>query len=683
MRARSAAWVVLVSVAGCEGVVSEPLMEAPRDLDVAAVTPVQVVPDACHGYPSPPAVYGAKVKTLLTGLPLTADELGDLRRDPAALEGLVEQWFETPEASTKLLEFFASAFQQGPFQEENVGAQIRRSNLNLGIVRGTGNQRVRERLLQNVRESFARTVLALVREGRPFSEFATTRRFQMTPALMVFYAFADEVRIDDNSRVSLRSGDTIAPSLTWQSQNQFSDEEVLDPASPRFMQFFADANNMYPECAGGRVTATPGSRSWRAFEAMFGYFNALGPEECRTNTRRDEALLDDADFDSWRWVEIRQPAEGEPSDPFIDLVRFREASELVLHTPRVGFMTTPAFFAVWPTNEDNQARVTMNQTLITALGESIDDSQTIIPAFDDALDGAHADPTTTCWGCHRTLDPMRQFFRRSYTYRYSEQEDEEVLETRAAFAWDGIEATGETIFDLARVLGEHPSLPRAWAQKLCFDANSAPCPEGEELDQVVDAFTASNLDFRVLVRELFASPLVTGDRCVQGSAAGEASLARARHFCTTLSHRSGIENVCGLEVAQPPYLSDLSRANRALSATIPDDGFSRGDADPLTLRDPNLFIRASYERICSNVADAMIDAEDALLDSGNPEASIDWIVTHLLGHSVEDPRRLAALAILTDHFADAVAEEEVDAPAALRSTFTLACVSPPVIGAGL
>ncbi len=540
------------------------------------------------------------------------------------------------------------------------------------------------RLLQNVQESFARTMLALVREGRPFSEFATTRRFQLTPALMVFYAFADEVHVDDAGRWSLRSGDELVTTLTWQSQAQFSDEWVLDPESPRFMQFFADANGMYPACSGGSVTGTPRFGTWRAFEAMFGFFRSIGVDDCETNTRRDEALLDDTDFDSWRWVEIRQPAEGESPDQFIELVKFRRAPELVLHTPRVGFMTTPAFFAVWPTNEDNQARVTMNQTLITAIGESIDDSQTIIPAFDDALDGEHADPTTTCWGCHRTLDPMRQFFRQSYTYGYSDQQDEEMRETRAAFAWDGVEETGETIFDLARVLGDHPSIPRAWTQKLCFFANSAACPENGEFEAVVDAFIASGLDFRVLVRELFSSPLVTAATCVQGGAGGEASLARARHFCATLSHRTGLANVCGRDVAQPPYPSALSRANHALAATIPDDAFSRGDADPLTLRDPNLFIRASYERICWNVAEAVVDAEDAtLLSSADPEAAIDWLVTDLLGHSVEDPRRAAALAILTEHFNDAAASEELDETQALRSTFTLACVSPPVTGAGI
>ena len=39
-----------------------------------------------------------------------------------------------------------------------------------------------------------------------------------------------------------------------------------------------------------------------------------------------------------------------------------------LSLPRVGFYTTPAFLALWNTNDSNQHRVTANQTLLVALG---------------------------------------------------------------------------------------------------------------------------------------------------------------------------------------------------------------------------------------------------------------------------------------------------------------------------
>src|SRR4029079_13702917 len=70
-------------------------------------------------------------------------------------------------------------------------------------------------------------------------------------------------------------------------------------------------------------------------------------------------------------VPIREPAAGEAITPFYDLPTLRSANELVLTIPRIGFFSTPAFFANWQTNISNQMRVTMNQTLIVALGASV------------------------------------------------------------------------------------------------------------------------------------------------------------------------------------------------------------------------------------------------------------------------------------------------------------------------
>src|SRR6516162_9489579 len=82
-------------------------------------------------------------------------------------------------------------------------------------------------------------------------------------------------------------------------------------------------------------------------------------------------------------------------------------------------MTTPAFFANWPTNTSNQARATTNQTMIVALGLAFDDRGVTVPVMSSGSDAMHAMPGTVCYGCHQTLDPMRDFFRESYTYAYS------------------------------------------------------------------------------------------------------------------------------------------------------------------------------------------------------------------------------------------------------------------------
>ena len=55
---------------------------------------------------SSPAIYGHKVKTLLTGLPLTAKELDTLQSEPAQLSNLVDTWMATPEFDGVLTRFF-------------------------------------------------------------------------------------------------------------------------------------------------------------------------------------------------------------------------------------------------------------------------------------------------------------------------------------------------------------------------------------------------------------------------------------------------------------------------------------------------------------------------------------------------------------------------------------------------
>ena len=43
--------------------------------------------------------------------------------------------------------------------------------------------------------------------------------------------------------------------------------------------------------------------------------------------------------------------------------------------------------------------------------------------LDSALDEEHAAPGSECYGCHQTLDPMREFVRASYTSFYGQQLD--------------------------------------------------------------------------------------------------------------------------------------------------------------------------------------------------------------------------------------------------------------------
>ena len=81
--------------------------------------------------------------------------------------------------------------------------------------------------------------------------------------------------------------------------------------------------------------------------------------------------------------------------------------------PRVGFFTTPAFFANWQTNTSNTMRVTTNQALIVATGASIDGTDTTVPSSTPGLDAAHAAPGSACFSCHQLLDPTRSILAAS------------------------------------------------------------------------------------------------------------------------------------------------------------------------------------------------------------------------------------------------------------------------------
>ncbi len=93
------------------------------------------------------------------------------------------------------------------------------------------------------------------------------------------------------------------------------------------------------------------------------------------------------DFTAWKMVSVRQPTGAEaPTAAFYDLPSLRSATELVLKVPRVGFFSTPAFFANWQTNTSNQMRVTMNQALIVATGEQVDGTDQTMPGATPGLD---------------------------------------------------------------------------------------------------------------------------------------------------------------------------------------------------------------------------------------------------------------------------------------------------------
>jgi len=352
-------------------------------------------------------------------------------------------------------------------------------------------------------------------------------------------------------------------------------------------------------------------------------------------------------------------------------------------------MTTLAFNANWPTNLSNLARVTTNQTLIVALGQSLADPNVAIPVTETGLPpAAHAQPGTVCYGCHQTLDPMRNFFRQSYSVTYHLQTlPLSSDQATAEYNYDGIDVKGQGngITDLAAALVKSPSFATAWTQKLCNFANSSPCATDDpEFQRVVGVFSGSNFNFKVLIRELFSSPLITN--ATETKTADEngtvISVSRREHFCAALSNRLGMADACSLLPTESSVIQNLAYG-------IPGSAYSRGTPSPLLPHDPDMFFYSAVENLCAQLAVQVIDPRTACTGSQRCWSSKAPLVTNLndftsiiMALPPIDDRAMDIIQILNDHYNSAYASSG-SATVALQSTFTLACASPLSEASGL
>ncbi|HUJ28011.1 MAG TPA: hypothetical protein VLW85_18445, partial [Myxococcales bacterium] len=627
-----------------------------------------------------------KVKNLLTGIPPTDAEIAAVQKDPAALRAQVQKWVATDEHTAKLLRFFQNAFQQSQAVSADFDDQL-----------GDAEGKLDARLLANLRESFARTALELIAEGQPFTSTMTTRRYMLTPRLMVLYAYLDAIqRGDGGDQVDLFAQAHPGFKITLTAKRQVPLADSLNPNSPNYLTFYAPqlAGAAYdPLCPqdpivydGSKGMGTPSSALYmvmngqpEGFEVPMGNGKTHG---CNPPAfPAGQAPLGDSDSSDWHMVEIVQAGPDEGTSSVLDLANFRSGGNLLLRTPRVGFFTTPSFLAEWNTNDSNQARVTMNQTLIVATGHGMLPQNATLPPSIAAVDQVHAPEGTACFACHQSLDPMRQYFRQTYSYYFHPQLDSDQTSLPGSFGFRGVSQSGNSIFDLAAQLASHPDFAGAWVQKLCTWANSAPCDETDpEFQRIATLFKDSNYDWSTLEITLFTSPLVTYLQPTQSiTNSGENfPVSRRDHLCAALSSRLGITDVCGLDVntVVPGGLKGV----QFIATVLPSDAYSRGSEDAVLANDPNLFFRTGMENICAALANYLVDGPAKRWSSGSPDAAIGDFVHALMGLGAD--RDATPLSILHDHFTAAQSAAGGSAQAALRSTFVLACLSPSVVGIG-
>jgi hypothetical protein len=639
-----------------------------------------------------PATYVAKVKNILVGLPATDTEVQAVAADPTQLKGLVTGWLKLPGYQTKMKRFFELAFQQTQITAVDFADQAFPKQIDI-------NATTTPLLVQNAQQSFPLTMLTLLAQGRPLTDATSTTQLMMTTAMKEMYAFLDVWEVDDAGKVTdgFKVAHPKTPIVVEASQGPIAIADTLDPTSPSYMHWYdpdVATNDMnVAGCTTDPIVYDPPSGITLHYllqGALDGHKNATtGGLNCPpSGGSATAAQLQPGDYTDWTLVTIRQPKGVETSTPFYDLPTLRAAKELVLSIPRVGFYSTPAFFANWQTNTSNQMRVTMNQTLIVALGAQVDGSDPTHPATTPGLDTVHASQAA-CIACHQTLDPLRSILSATFSWNYHTQLDPMLTAQKGLFAFRGVMTNVASTSDLGQTLGTHPLFAAAWAQKLCTYVNSAPCDvDDPEFQRVVTAFTTSGYMWNTLVTELFSSPLVTNASPTATSMKnGEViAVSRRDHLCAALNARLGFTDVCGLDAVTR---KQQQAAVAQIASGLPSDGYGRGATMPVLPNQPTLFYRAGTENICEAVAAQVIDVKAAAAVPGvmtwsstSPEAAVADFVNIVMGLVTSDPRSSPAITLLKQHFAAAV-QQGATASDALKSTFVTACLAPSSISIGL
>jgi hypothetical protein len=636
--------------------------------------------------PESPTFYVAKVKNVLVGLPPTDDEITAVKADPSKLKDLIDGWMKLPQYADKMRVFFELAFQQTQVTLADFADQTYPRQSDVSPFTGP-------LLLQNAKESFARTVLELIDEGRPFTDVTTTERFMMTPGLMEFYAFLDAWQVDDAGNVQDRFAlaNPKAKITLEAAKGKILLDDTVNPSSANFLHFYNPAVGTSTISGCDTDPIVFNANAFDLHDALHGvipvFGNPKGGPNCSGNNGgAASSVLQTDDFAQWKMVTIRPPKAGEQPTALYDVPTLRAATELVLTVPRVGFFSTPAFFANWQTNTSNQMRVTINQTLIVALGAAIDGTDTTVPKSTPGLDAAHASEPA-CVGCHQTLDPTRSILGATYSWNYHQQTEKAFGQQKGLFAFQGVIKDVASAQDLGATLGQHPLFAPAWVQKLCYYVNSQKCETDDpEFLRIVDVFKSSGYSWSALVKELLSSPLTTYATPTETTTKDGQIVAVARrdHFCAALNARLGFTDICGLDnVGKKGPVGAIPQ----IVSGLPSDGYGRGAIVPVLPNAPTLFYRAAVENICEGVAAMVIDVTTPVAgqkqwSSSQIDPALADFVHLVMGLPAADPRASDALSLLKDHFTQAT-EKGASASDALKSTFVVSCLAPSTDAIGL
>lgn len=338
------------------------------------------------------------------------------------------------------------------------------------------------------------------------------------------------------------------------------------------------------------------------------------------------------DYNDWRTIKLTQantPAVWSNSGGFTQTLRdIPEGGQLALRYPRVGFFSTPVFLNYWVTNDDNQFRLTLNQTLIIALGKTFSPSDATPHISEAGIPLTHADPDTVCYQCHRHMDPMRLVFDNVLVSRYRAKDPDNTLQP--SFSFYGVTENFNNTDDFVRILKNHPDLPSGWVQKLCVWGNSMRCDENDpEFIRLVNFFKNNNYSMRNLMRQFFSSPIFTANRKVEthDNVGFIVSMSRGNHFCHSVNTRiAQINTAAGTA-------GETNLCNGGSLGVVPIDEYSRGTVDLVQASQVSLFDAKSIDRECSRVAFGVFAADNNKIFNLNSPINdnLGLMVEYLMG----------------------------------------------------
>ena len=358
--------------------------------------------------------------------------------------------------------------------------------------------------------------------------------------------------------------------------------------------------------------------------------------------------------------------------------------------------------ANWPTNPSNAMRVTMNQTLIVALGAMVDGADGTLPkvaaggAPIPGLDSAHATPGTACYGCHQLLDPTRSILAATYSWSYHAQDLSAQKAQTGEFAFQGVIQFPKSVYNLGGILASHPLFATAWVQKLCHYANSRPCETSDpEFLRIVRDFQDDAFSWNDLVVDLLASPLTTNAKSTAtGTHDGViVSVSRREHLCATLGARLGVRDLCALL----PTTTPISPSIPKIASGFPSDGYGRGVVAPVLPNQPSLFFRAGTENLCEAIAPLVIDNDSpppgvrrwsSASSAAVAQAILDFVPDRSGAGAERSALRRGGQP--SGRFEEALGavdsvtgEKDFTAHDALQSTFVVACETPSAVSLGM